>query len=240
MRKTIITLALFLVVLYSIKYVHAEEIAEERPNNGIAYFEENYANPNGISVANGNAQTLFSNFKNKNQQSLRIISKTLSITKYYQNNYSDIMYESGDTIASAGCLVTSLTMAQNFLKGQSKNPSQINSILGNHACPLKWYLAANNLNLTLELHQNTTNVSYVYDEAINYILQDIPVIVGFRMWDNAQGDYNYHYVLAKGFNIYGSTTTIYINDPSYNNNFTTLAAYQNIGWQIFQISAYSY
>lgn len=240
MKKILVTLSLFFVLLLSINYVHAEGTNEERPNNGIAYIEENYANPNGISVANGNAPTLYSDLKNKHQQPSRIMSKTLSITKYYQNDYSDIMYEAELPITSDGCLVTSLTMAQNFLKSQSKNPSQINSILGYHACPLQWYLAASDLSLTLELHQNTTNASYVYDESINYILQDIPVIVGFRRWDNSESEYDYHYVLAKGFNIYGSTTTIYINDPSHNFNYSTLSAYQSAGWQIFQISAYSY
>lgn len=240
MKKIVVTLIALLTLMSSVSYIFAEETNERQSDNGIAYIEENYANPNGVSVANGNAPTLYSDTKYKNQEPLRIMSKTLSITKYYQDNYSDIMYEDGDTIAQSGCLVTSLTMAQNFLKGQNKNPSQINASLGNDACPLKWYYAATDLGLTVELLQNTSSTSYVYDEAINYILQDIPLIVGFKKWSSYANDYTYHYVLAKGFNIYGSSTTIYINDPLYSNNYTTLSSYINAGWSVCQIAAYSY
>ena len=44
MKKTLGTLALFFVLLF-ISCVHAEGADEERPNNGIAYIEENYVKP---------------------------------------------------------------------------------------------------------------------------------------------------------------------------------------------------
>ncbi len=160
-------------------------------------------------------------------------SSTLYVSKYYQNDYSNIMQTCGDTIKKSGCALTSVTMAYNYLKGQSKTPAQINSTLGSSACPLMWYQAATKLGMTVYLYKSSgVTDSYLESTIINNVNNGRPVIVGMRLSNGGS-----HYVLAKGYNT--SSDTFYINDPDRTTNYTTLKQFKNAGATFTQIIVYN-
>lgn len=61
----------------------------------------------------------------------------LSVPRYSQNDSrwaNDVMQTCGRTIGHAGCLLTSATMVFRYY-GSSMDPGQVNSCMGNDACP---------------------------------------------------------------------------------------------------------
>lgn len=167
------------------------------------------------------------------RQSRATTSKYLTISKYYQKGQTwsgDTMYTRGVSIGDAGCGVCSLAMI--FRNSNIfQDPGQLNSKIGDAACPLK-YNAAGRPYL-MAVYANKEILNGQNDEAVSYILGSIsdnkPVLV--YMTD---GTYT-HYVAAYG---YTSANVIAINDPEPNWNYTTLNTYLDKGWQITRVVTY--
>ncbi len=160
----------------------------------------------------------------------RAPSAQLYIDKYYQENYSDVMKTCGLKISTDGCALTSVTMVSNFLKYKNRNPSQVNSILGNSACPLMWYQAATKLGMTVvEYRDKNITTSYLSSIIRTSIAASRPLIIGMKLSNGKS-----HYVVVTG---YTSSGTYNINDPSKYGK-TTLNQYISQNATIKQVIVY--
>ena len=66
--------------------------------------------------------------------------RQLGVTAYSQRDgrwSNDVMRTCNRTIGAAGCTVSSVAMAINYL-GAGRSPGTLNSCMGNRACPLEW------------------------------------------------------------------------------------------------------
>ena len=156
----------------------------------------------------------------------------LYVTKYYQNNYNNIMKTCNKTIASSGCALTAVTMVSNYLTGTNRNPAQVNTIMGNYACPLYWYEAASKLGMSLVRYTKET-YSSAKSALVQYINSHNPVIVELKLANGTS-----HYVVDKGYSGTPSSYTFEINDPSSSLNKTTLNQYVNSGAVVKAILVY--
>lgn len=183
-----------------------------------------YVDQNWISEANGNNKNQITTFSTKN----------LFINNLYQNNYNTIMQTCGYSIASSGCALTSVTMVTNFLNYKSYTPVNVNSLMGNYACPFYWYEAESRLNIDLKLLKSSgLTTSYVNSEIYTQLNNNVPVIIGMTLASGSS-----HYVVVKGYNYTGNSYTFYINDPNKNSGKTTLNAYLSSGATIKQLIVY--
>ena len=167
----------------------------------------------------------------------RRASYNLYIKRYYQEDYSDLMQTCGTSIYSQGCTLTSVTMVANYLNFTDYDPSEVNRMLGNGACPLNWATAEEELNIRLlynkdDYYINSGNIDDYEDFIVNHLCNDRPLIFGMRL-----GDGTSHYVVVNGYNT--STGVISIVDPSRARNKTTLQQYLNSGAIVKQIVVYS-
>ena len=148
-------------------------------------------------------------------------NKTLSVIHYFQDGgqlwSNDIMQTCGSTIKSAGCCLTSFSMIQAYLGGIN-NPKEVNSRLGNYACPFNYTQAANIFGYTIRNYKHgTVTDNYAKEFIVGAIASGYPVLVGMA----PDGSGNTHFVTAYGYN----ENTIYIHDPASGRNYTTLAQY---------------
>lgn len=231
-----------LALLCSQNSINADEMVKKHSEEETEIINNEYVEDNGVRIAAIEEDYIDPKWaakieSNKESNSIKsIVYKNLSITKYYQDYYSDIMQTCGYTIASKGCALTSVTMAYNYLANDNKNPSQINTILGNDACEMQWSNAATKLGLTEALHiSNPSGLSWttIDTNLYTFITNDTPVIVLLKNGEDP------HYVLVKGINVQSSSVTYYINDPLHGNNYSTLSQYTNNGWTINQMIAFS-
>ena len=136
---------------------------------------------------------------------------------------NEIMMTEGKTIGSAGCCLTSFTMIQQYYGG-TDSPAQVNSKLGNSACPFVYADAASKYGYTYNL---ASDMSY----AINYIKGAIcsgnPVLVGMT---SSSGT---HFVAAYGYD----DNNIIISDPA-SRNYQYLSQYLNTGYSIYRLCTY--
>jgi len=68
----------------------------------------------------------------------------LNVPSYSQNDpgwKNDLMQNCGKTIGEAGCALTSTAMAFKY-NGASKTPGQLNTCMGEYACPFYWNYGA--------------------------------------------------------------------------------------------------
>lgn len=175
-----------------------------------------------------NAMIMHSNNKISTTRASIVESKYLYPTHYYQNNQywsNDNMETLDETIGNSGCLLTSFTMLEDYLKGNSDTPRDVNNTLGDYACLFYWYQAASEYGLTVDYlgyPTKTTAYSIVISNIKNY---NRPVIVGV---DNGIST---HYVLARGYSIDSAgNETMYIYDPAYQRDYSTLTEYENAGY----------
>ncbi|MPM48800.1 hypothetical protein SDC9_95527 [bioreactor metagenome] len=138
-------------------------------------------------------------------------SKFLSVTQWYQDSgtyVQNYMQTCNETIYYSGCTLTSFTMTSNFMKSTNHNPGQVNTALGNNACPFNWSAAASTYGLTHTLIARDLNgltrssvESWIYSQISN----NYPVIVGLKLSSGST-----HYVVAYGYVDTGSEYIYYI------------------------------
>lgn len=225
--KSLLIVLIALGVCFPNTLVADEDTEQTNNGNHIAETEENYIDSKWEKI-------LLSNYASKSAKS--IAYKYLYIANYYQTGNTDIMQDCNETIGYSGCALTSVTMAYNYLKNQSKTPSQINSLLGSYACPMDWINAAATLGLNSVVHTAPGTGAYSYESYIyTYLMNNIPVIIGMTNFSTGSE----HFVLVKGMNITSSSATYYINDPSQIKNYTTLASYLNAGYTVTYVAVFT-
>ncbi len=140
---------------------------------------------------------------------------------------NDIMQTAGHTIGSQGCCLTSFTNIQRFYGG-TLNPGEVNSRLGNSACPFNYASAANTFGYSI-VNQQYGSVTDSY--AISFIVGSIdsvrPVLVGMEYSGGT------HFVTAYGY----SGDYIYIRDPA--GRYTFLNDYFDAGYSVHRLYVYA-
>lgn len=146
-----------------------------------------------------------------------------------------VMQSEGLPIGTHGCALTSFTIVSNWLSNRSQTPVDVNTILGNDACGMKWYNAASKFGYRVILYKEFSSSSLA--DAKDLVMGSIdyyqkPVIVGMA---TASGDS--HYVVAYGYN---ENMDIIICDPAeHSPTRTTLSQYTNLNYYITQVIMYS-
>jgi hypothetical protein len=160
--------------------------------------------------------------------------------KFFQNSgedWDDDNMESDDEfIEDAGCALTSFTMLAS-LHGSNDDPGDVNTTMGNYACPFGWDVAQTNY--SLEQYHYSTSVlsdSTAKSTLIGLLAEEDVVVVGMRL----ESDHTEtHYVLARGY-VYGSSgAAIYIYDPGYVHDYSRLQYYFDDGYEVNRIIYYS-
>ncbi len=140
---------------------------------------------------------------------LRRSNITLDVPYYAQAGEpwsNDIMQTAGDTIGDSGCALTSFAMIQRYLGGND-DPGEVNTTLGNDACPFMYWGAAETYNYTISAsyHSNAgCSENYAEEFIIGAIDTGYPVLVGIQKYSGGQ-----HFVTAYGYD----SGTVYIHDP---------------------------
>ncbi len=220
-----------------------KESIEVQPNIEIADQE---------SPINVNAYLNYKNLGSNRIMPMVVCSETICVTetinitgltKYYQNLQSwspNIMQSCGFSIETDGCALTSLSMIANKYT-TDRNPGQLNTFLGNLACPMSWASAATKLGLQYEkLYQNVYpggSLASVKDVLLGVLRAGRPVLLGMTYMVNNK--VKYHYVVVKGYTGFSDGSYSFsIYDPSANKDYLNLMQYMNLGYGIIQIHVY--
>ena len=165
-------------------------------------------------------------------------SKFLSVTQWYQDSgtyVQNYMLPCNRTIFDSGCTLTSFTMTSNFMKSTNYNPGQVNTVLGNNACPFNWSAAASTYGLTHTLIARDLNGlarSNVENWIYSQISNNHPVIVGLKLSSGST-----HYVVAYGYADTGSEYIYYIKNSNVGST-TTLNQYYTNGASVIRLDIY--
>lgn len=170
--------------------------------------------------------------QSKQNRTLYRTSTTLNVRLLNQNDsrWKDEALNgcSDETIGSAGCALTSMTMVYNYIKGKSKTPADINSEFV--VCPMPWSNFATHYGFSRVACGNITN-SEAYSTIKTYLDNSDPVVA------RLQKGTNNHYVVVYGYNSNGNT--LYLRDPDTRSGFTTLASAISAGWSITYYHVFS-
>lgn len=155
------------------------------------------------------------------QAMLRRTGVSLDVTHYYQSGQTwsdDVMQTCNKTIGKSGCCLTSFAMIQRYLGGTC-NPGEVNTILGDNACPFDYQPAAEAFGYTItNKKRGTVTDDYAIEFIIGSIDSGLPVLVGMVKDSNSNST---HFVTAYGYD----GTTIYIHDPASSRDYTELSQY---------------
>ncbi|MBI3734308.1 MAG: hypothetical protein HY259_12770 [Chloroflexi bacterium] len=135
------------------------------------------------------------------------------------------------SIGSAGCVLTSAAMVFKYYGAQSKDPGQLNTCMGNSACPWYWASGANNCSESKATWYN----SYAFDySTLAWSLDNgWPAIL-----ELANGG-NTHWVVIKSLIGDGTQDSQYgIIDP-WDGQAKNLTSYTNSGYSKGTIAIYS-
>jgi hypothetical protein len=163
------------------------------------------------------------------------------LTKYFQNYQSwsaNIMQTCGYTIGNSGCALASLAMIANKYT-TDRNPGQLNTFLGNLACPMAWSSAASSLGLsyTKLLQANIPGVSMATAKStmLGVLRSGKPILLGM-----GYGTSGTHYVVVRGYTAFDDGSYYFsIYDPSAQKDYSTLDQYMNLWYGIIQVHVYS-
>ncbi|MDD4643220.1 MAG: C39 family peptidase [Erysipelotrichaceae bacterium] len=189
-------------------------------------YPDNYENP------------YYSNKVNIDSIVIPLTSKYLTVNQWYQNSGSyigDYMQTCGSTIDNSGCTLTSFTMVSNYANGTNYSPGQVNSTLGDYACPFNWSGAASTYGTTHSLiarNLNGLSRSSVEEWLVAQLINDNPVIVGLKLSAGT-----YHYVVVYGYYYDGTDIYFYLKNPTYN-GITTLNSYYSAGAVVTRLDIY--
>lgn len=147
----------------------------------------------------------------------------LDVPLFSQNDpawKNNVMQTCGQTIGAAGCALTSAAMVFKYYGAVNKNPGQLNTCLGNYACPIDWGVAANSCS-----ENRATWVgpwSFSYSKLQSMLSAGRPPIVLLVKGSST------HFVVVRSGS--GSQPSGYqINDP-WDGAVKLLSNYTNNGW----------
>lgn len=165
---------------------------------------------------------------------LALLNIWLYVPRFSQNDPNwkgDVMQTCGMTIGQAGCALTSASMVFKYYGAINKNPGQLNTCMGDKACPFWWRDGAEHCS-----EGKATYVGYYnfdYGTLVWALDSGRPPILELTKSGNT------HWVVVNAVHGDGLSPDNYrINDPwdGVNKN---LASYTNNGWSLSNIVVYS-
>lgn len=157
----------------------------------------------------------------------------LAVPAFSQNDPAwkdNVMQTCGLTIGNAGCALTSTAMVFKYYGAVNKNPGQLNTCLGNYACPIYWATATNSCSESKASWEGS--FSFSYSKLQNMLLVNRPPIVLVT-----KGGSTHFVVVTAGS---GSLPANYsINDPINGSTNRTLAYYTDQSWTLDSIREFA-
>jgi hypothetical protein len=157
----------------------------------------------------------------------------LAVPAFNQNDSAwkdNVMQTCGSTIGHAGCALTSTAMVFKYYGATNKNPGQLNSCLGNYACPIYWSTAATSCSESKASWVGSYTFSY--SKLQNMLSANRPPIVLLTKGGST------HFVVVTGGS--GSLPGNYsINDPINGSTSRTLAYYTDQSWALDSIREFA-
>jgi len=139
------------------------------------------------------------------------------------------MQTCGQTIGQAGCALTSTAMVFKYYGAANKNPGQLNTCLGNYACPIYWGTAASSCSENKASWIGSW--SFSYSKLQSMLSADRPPIVKL-----AKGGSTHFVVVTSGS---GTSPSNYsINDP-WDGASKKLSDYTDNGWTLDSIREFA-
>lgn len=157
----------------------------------------------------------------------------LNVPRFSQNDSAwknDVMQTCGMTIGQAGCALTSASMVFKYYGANNKNPGQLNTCMGDKACPFWWSYGAGHCSEGKAIYIGYYGFSY--STLVWALESDRPPILKLTKSGNT------HWVVVNAVHGDGLSPDDYrINDPwdGINKN---LASYTNNGWALSNIVVY--
>lgn len=159
----------------------------------------------------------------------------LNVLRYSQNDTlwkTQVMQTCGRTVGSAGCALTSSSMVFRYWGATSKNPSQLNTCLGTHACSLDFTYAANNCSEGKAVYWGST--SFDYYTMLLYLSVDYPPII----WYYKESTDSSHYCVVKQVSgDYEQASSYWVNDP-FDGTLRSLTYWQSKGYSLYKLCLY--
>lgn len=156
----------------------------------------------------------------------------LDVPLFSQNDpawKNNVMQTCGQTIGVAGCALTSVAMVFKYYGAVNKNPGQLNTCLGNYACPIYWGVAANSCSESKATWVGSW--SFSYSKLQSMLSAGRPPIVKL-----VKGSLTHFVVVRSGS---GSQPGGYrINDP-WDGAVKFLSDYTNNGWTLDSIQEFA-
>ncbi|NLL64746.1 MAG: hypothetical protein GX239_02920, partial [Clostridiaceae bacterium] len=155
----------------------------------------------------------------------------LSLTHLRQRDerWNEISLGGSATIGDAGCALTSLAM-YGSLTMPDMTPLLLLEEMGKEAYPVEWEAFAAQYDLRVVLKDDTidepiklNSTDYVQDTIVRHLSLGRPVIIG--IWNKEY--YSTHFIIAYGYRYAADDYTIYVYDPSTNNDYQTLSDIPN-------------
>jgi len=158
-----------------------------------------------------------------------LLNISLNVSRYDQTDYDDEMETCDETIDDAGCALTSAAMAFKYYGATNKAPDQLNTCMGDDACPFVW-TAGPSCSEGEATYIGYYNFSY---STMVWALEDSrPPILKLENGSDV------HWVVV--YSVYGdglSADDYRINDP-YGGSSKNLSSYTNNGWSLEKIVIY--
>jgi len=149
-----------------------------------------------------------------------ILDIDLPVRRYSQNDSKwseEEMQTCGDTIGKSGCALTSTAMVFTYYGAKSKDPGQLNTCLGNNACPIVWSYAATNCSENKAKFKG--KYSYKLSKLVEALEDGYPPLVEIY---NPNTDRTHWVVVRKVYGKGTSETEFSVNDP-WDGNFKRLS-----------------
>ncbi len=143
------------------------------------------------------------------------------------------MQTRGYKIGTKGCALTSVAMDIS-LEGKNDDPGEVNTELGDSACPMKWGEVANSYGLTLHQEIGTYTDQEARDTVEGILKNGETAIVGMKL----TGTDKTHFVLARGYSNDNGADHIYIYDPASWVDHTDLDSYLLDGYDVYEVIYY--
>lgn len=154
--------------------------------------------------------TIYGKYAQETMQTQSLLNIDLSVVPFSQTGEywsDDIMLTSGQTIADAGCVATSVAMTYTYF-GLMTDPRTVNEDMDTYANPFYWYEAPDRAGWGL-VQLNTLSEKYPINEtfytiAKNALVDGSPVILGYVRTSGRT-----HYVCVKGVSGSGNSLSDY-------------------------------
>jgi hypothetical protein len=144
---------------------------------------------------------------------------------------ANVMQTCGQTIGNAGCLLTSAAMVFKYYGATSKNPGQLNTCMGNNACPWQFASGANNCSESKATWNNL--YGFNYSTLVWALESGWPPILELTSGGNT------HWVVVNAVRGDGLSDGNYsISDP-LDGTVKGLTSYTNNGWAKNRIAVYT-